>query len=72
MLKCWQGKGKWIKVPCITDKYGSCTFKDICPKLLKLHEQQKPCPLPLLTALGLSCTCPIVVKVCLNLKILKV
>lgn len=45
--------GIWIKLPCIGN-LGSCTFKDICPKLEKLIPT---CPEELKKH-GINCRCP--------------
>ncbi|XP_069619650.1 ganglioside GM2 activator-like isoform X2 [Ranitomeya imitator] len=47
---------EWLTVPCI-DKFGSCTYNDICGLLDSFFKPGQQCPGPLATY-GLPCHCP--------------
>ncbi|XP_077122479.1 ganglioside GM2 activator-like isoform X2 [Ranitomeya variabilis] len=47
---------EWLTVPCI-DKFGSCTYNDICDLLDSFFKPGQQCPGPLATY-GLPCHCP--------------
>ncbi|XP_068134491.1 ganglioside GM2 activator-like [Hyperolius riggenbachi] len=48
--------GEWLAVPCI-DKFGSCTYNDVCDLLDAFFKPGQQCPGPL-KAYGLPCHCP--------------
>ncbi|XP_056425451.1 ganglioside GM2 activator-like isoform X2 [Hyla sarda] len=48
--------GEWLTVPCV-DKFGSCTYTDICELLDSFFKPGQQCPGPLATY-GLPCHCP--------------